>query len=481
MMLLLSVIAIFLLFSLSIFVHELGHFLVARLLGMTADVFSIGMGKAVWSRKWGNTIYKIGALPIGGYVALPQMDPNSFLEGGNGADAPPPERILPPVAPWKRILVSLAGAGGNILFAFLLSAVVWMVGKPSSPSERNGIIGYVKTDSIVALAGIQPGDEIIAVNGEPVSNWTDINTAGALHKEVILTVRQTSGVLQTVTLATEKSDSGLRYIPDMLGMGICNVGRVIPGSPAEAAGILSGDQILTFDGQKVYSNPHLTTLVDHARDREVRMTVLRGGKHVELTIIPVFDAEENRAMIGIYFSSFNQLDFDEYVHPTPWAQIKTHVNSIAIVLKAFSNRSTAAAAADGLGGPVLIFSVFWLMFKASFILGVWFTAFLNVNLAIINLLPIPVLDGGHILFALWEIIFRRPVPVKVVNVLVNFFAILLVAGMIFLIYRDIQRQIVRPLQAKMKTTTQTTNRVPAVFLNETETPAAPEEMPDAAD
>ena len=152
---LLCILAMLLLFSLSIFVHELGHFLAARALGLVADVFSIGMGKALWKRKRGDTVFQIGWLPFGGYVALPQMDPNSFLEGprdsraksvsesqsasqsirtpdpdtdsDSGSDSSPAPRALPRVAPWKKIIVSVAGAAGNMAFAFLLATIVWIV------------------------------------------------------------------------------------------------------------------------------------------------------------------------------------------------------------------------------------------------------------------------------------------------------------------------------------------------------------------
>ena len=158
MMGILYILAMLLLFSASIFVHELGHFLAARALGLVADVFSIGMGPAIWKRKIGATSWQIGWLPFGGYVALPQMDPNSFLEGTSSGDRrqetgsdplspgscplSPAPRALPRVAPWKKIVVSIAGAAGNVAFAFLLAAIVWIVGKPSSLQEQNGVVAF---------------------------------------------------------------------------------------------------------------------------------------------------------------------------------------------------------------------------------------------------------------------------------------------------------------------------------------------------
>ena len=196
MFLLLPILAIALLFSLSIFVHELGHFLAARAVGMVADVFSIGMGPALWKRKFGETVWKIGAIPFGGYVALPQMDPNAFLEGreGQGTDDSAPPRKLPRIPPWKKIVVSLAGAFGNLVFAFLLAAAVWIVGKPSSLQERNAIVGYVEADGPAARAGIAVGDEVLAIDSQPVANWLELLERAALApSDTVLLLLRTPG------------------------------------------------------------------------------------------------------------------------------------------------------------------------------------------------------------------------------------------------------------------------------------------------
>ena len=281
----------FLLFSLSIFVHELGHFLAARAFGMVADVFSIGMGKALWKRKVGATTYQIGWLPFGGYVALPQMDPNSFIEGsgfrvqGSGGGQSDPEspayspeprtqnpeaRALPRVSPWKKIVVSVAGAFGNIVFAFVLATLVWIVGKPSSLQERNAVVGYVATNSPALALGLSVGDEIVAVDGQPVANWQQIleKTALVPGREVVLRVRAADGAAEReIPIATEKAGIGVWMLPGIEGMDPCHVASVYPNSGAEAAGLLPGDQLLVFDGQKIYSRAHLSQMVEAAAGR----------------------------------------------------------------------------------------------------------------------------------------------------------------------------------------------------------------------
>lgn len=428
------------LFGVSVFVHELGHFLVAKALGMEATVFSIGMGKALWSRQVGRTRWQIGWLPLGGYVALPQMDPNSFLEGRSEEGG---ERLAD-VAPWKKILVAVAGAGGNIVFAFLLGVVVWIAGKPSSLEERNGVVGYVEAGSAAEAAGLRVGDEIVRVGEKTVGNWVEIITEVALSDgaPAELVVRRAGAEEPLIVrVPLEKSSLGNWMLPGVAGMDMCHVAAVSAGSGAEAAGLKPGDQIVEYDGQPVFSRAHLSAMVKAKGDEPSEIVVLRGGERVTATVRAAYDEELGRHLIGVVFNTVADLDYAMLVHPTPWRQIADHARSIWQFLRALVTPRTAKSAAGAVGGPVSIFVMLYLMIKSSFVLALWFTGFLNVNLAIINLLPLPVLDGGHVVLNLWAWVTRRPVPVAVLNVLVNGFAILLIALFLFLTYRDSKRQL----------------------------------------
>ena len=462
MMAALYVLAMLLLFSASIFVHELGHFLAARAFGMIADVFSIGLGPALWKRKVGDTTYKIGWIPFGGYVALPQMDPNSFLEGegsedrvqGSGSNPQPPTpndkpRALPPVSPWKKIIVSVAGAFGNVVFAFVLATVVWLVGKPSSLQERNSVVGYVATNSPALALGIAVGDEIVAVDGQPVANWQQIleKTALVPGREVVLRVRAADGAAEReIPIATEKAGIGVWMLPGIEGMDPCHVASVYPNSGAEAAGLLPGDQLLVFDGQKIYSRAHLSQMVEAAAGRAAPLEFRRAGEIRTVSVESTYDETLKRHLIGIQFNTIGDLDFASLSHPTPWTQVEGHAAAIFDFLRALATPSTSGAAAGAVGGPVLILMMLWLMLKSSFVLAVWFTGFLNVNLAIINLLPLPILDGGHVVMNLWAGITRRPVSPRLVNALANAFAVLFIALFLALTFRDSVRHIVPPVR-----------------------------------
>lgn len=513
MTLLLPILAIVLLFSLSIFVHELGHFIAARLLGMVADVFSIGMGPALWKRRFGSTVWKIGAIPFGGYVALPQMDPNSFLEGTGAEDRgqktedrgqrsesggqepevrdptsdvrqfsiPDPRprtsdlglQNLPRVAPWKKIIVSLAGAFGNVVFAFALAAIVWAVGKPSSLQERNAIIGYVATDSAAAEAGLTPGDEVLSIDGQTVANWMELTERVALaaSDDVRLLVRTPEGDERDVTLTAERLSVGIRMLPGLDGMDPCHVAAVFAGSGAEAAGLQAGDQILRFDGQAVFSRAHLSQLVEASSGRSAEIVLRRDGTEVSTWVSARFEPRSERYLIGIQFNLIGDLDFETRAYPTPWAQVKSHAGAIFRFLRALTTPATSGAAADAVGGPVLILIMLWHTVRSSIILAVWFTGFLNVNLAILNLLPIPILDGGHVVLNLYEWGARRPAPKRLVNLLANVFAILLLGLFLLLTFRDVVRQVVPGVRHWMGAGHQEAE--PPVF--------APEELPVPAE
>ncbi len=436
MLALYTIVVILLLFGITIFVHELGHFLVARWCGMVVEVFSIGFGPALWKRKFGGVTYKIGLIPFGGYVALPQMNPSD----GKDAEKEAERARLPRVAPWKKILVALAGVTGNMILAVLLAYIVFWVGKPSAPHERNGLVGFVDTNCAAYAQGLRVGDEIASVDGEPVRNWDELTLACALREQVTLEAKAAAGA-KSLSVPTEKNWLGVRAVPGISWVNACGVASVIPGSSAEEAGIRSGDTLLEFNGQKLFSREHLIALVDEARDQEVPAKIQRGDAVLELMLKPRYDASAGRALIGIMFNTMD-LDYDQVVHPRPGAQIKSHAMAIFRLLRALVTPREAKAASQAVGGPVAIFVMFWWTVQKSLILAVWFTGLLNVNLAIINLIPMPVVDGGHIMFSLWELITRRPISARIVNAVMNFFAVLLIGLFLLLTYRDVVRWIV---------------------------------------
>jgi regulator of sigma E protease len=437
MLLILYTLAIvILLLGASIFVHELGHFLVARLCGMVVDTFSIGFGHAIWKKKVGDVTYKIGWIPFGGYVALPQMDPTLDAK----AETETRERALPRVAPWKRIVVSLAGATGNILFAIPLAWLVFLGGRPAAPHETNSLIGYVETNGTAYAGGARIGDQILAVNGTPVNNWNDISAICATSNVADLHLRSLTGLEKSVQIVLTNGMLGMKQISDLMPQQYCTVAKTMPGSAAAAAQIHRGDRVLECDGQRIFSRPQLTDIVSAREGQSVSIKLQRGGEVVAMQITPHYNAKEKRALIGIIYTDWRfDVDLTKKTHPRPAAQLREHATMIFRVLQALVTPGSAGKTAELIGGPLEIIVEYWLMIQSSFMLALWFTCFLNVNLAVVNLLPIPVFDGGHIVFALWEAVTRRPIHRKVANGLMNFFVILILCLAAFLTYRDVMR------------------------------------------
>ncbi len=438
-------------FGVTIFIHELGHYLVARWCGLKVNVFAIGFGPAIWQKTVNGIKYKIGCIPFGGYVALPQLDPTAMQtvqggdEGGAGeADGEDDGEPLPPAAPWKKILVSLAGATGNVVLAIVIAWMVYWIGMPTSTVNQDTVLGYVAPDSVLFEQGVRIGDRVTRVNGRAVDQWSHFIQESAMADEVTLEIVRADGSAVSVTTPTTIWRYGIRMVDGVDAQAPVLVGSVDSGMSAAAAGVQSGDRIMAFDNNPVFSITHLIQLVDANRDRTVAMTVQRridgDMRELVLPVTPAYDEKHKQTRIGIGFDMpSEQLDTSVKVHPEPMTQIRHHASAILRFLRDLVNPRKAKRAAGMVGGPVAIISSYFGMIQASFMLAVWFTGFLNINLAIINLLPLPVLDGGHIVFSLYEWIFRRPIHARVINFLVNAFAVLLIGVFLLLSFRDVGR------------------------------------------
>lgn len=428
------------LFGLCIFVHELGHFLAARAFGMVIETFSLGFGPAIWKKKIGGTTYKIAWIPLGGYCALPQLDPSGMeaLQGQLEHDAVK----LPAVSPWKRIVVCVAGPAGNILLALLLAWIVFLAPEASEKDRATGArVGSVDTNSPAYAVGLRPGDEIVAVNGEPVASWSEFQVETYFRNasnQIVLTVLA-GGVQRIVTIPTLRTDMDVHVVAGVSRGSGYMVREVIQGSAAEAGGMQPGDIVKSVDGAPVANRNEFSGAVAGFRDKPVAIVVDRGGKLVELRVTPHYNEQEKIVMVGVRGDVFERGVPMWMEQRKPLAQINADASSIFRILKALFRREERGKAWNGLGGPILIVATLWTQIQESWINAIAFLRFLNVNLAVLNLLPIPVLDGGHIVFFLWEGITRRRVHPKVVHYLTNAMAALLIGVFVIICSRDVVR------------------------------------------
>jgi regulator of sigma E protease len=437
-----------LLFTLAIFIHEFGHYLAARWLGLKVDAFAIGFGPALWRKVVGGIEYKVCCIPFGGYVALPQLDPSGMekVQGDNSKEGSEPERELPDVPPWKRIVVAFAGPLGNVVLAVGLAYLIFGL-----PAARTGTlstrVGWVEEASAAWASGLRPGDEIVAVNGKSVANWTDLQVENQLAGEAgkaRFAVRRGGEPAELMLAFQTNNVLGLRLLEGVYPARSCVVEEVTDGSPAEAAGLRPKDVIERLDDEPVMGAEHFIRLMQKQTGAAAALAVRRGKERLSLTVTPKFDEARKRFLIGIVPE--NGLDQVKpwMMYPDPWQQLKWDSMSVVRVLQALVNpvnKGERRAVAKNVGGPIAIVMGLYDTLRGSLIDALGFLRMICVNLAILNLLPVPVLDGGHIVFALYEVVTRRKPHPKVVAVLVNAFAILLISLMALLVYSDIAKRV----------------------------------------
>lgn len=443
-----------------IIIHELGHFAVCKWTGIYVKTFSIGFGPKLLRRRFGETEYALSIVPFGGYVKMagegvmeeiqdtgtgqahkyPIGTEEGDLLAAQRDDAIPEHRHFRNRPAWQRLAVVAAGPVANLVLAFVIyTATVLSTGNLLLPVTT---LGTVEEGSAAAAAGLMAGDRILSVDGVAALVWRDVT--GPLAAAV----DQDAGTARTVRLQVERDGAQLEidYAPALVDgswtLGFepadTEVGLVQKGSPAEEIGLRRGDRITALDGVPVSTFNQIAVKINDSVAVPVRISWLRDGVPFEATVVPEpYELLPDSVVGRIYFER-NYVSRPVGLVRSVSIGASATWRSVTWMIEQFRERRFDM---DDVGGPIRIGQVAGEMLRWSLGRLMQFIAFFSVNLFLLNLLPIPVLDGGHILFILYEMILRRQVPQRIQAIATQVGLIVLLLFMTFIIVKDVLKII----------------------------------------
>jgi len=418
-----------------IFVHELGHFIAARAVGIRVEVFSIGWGRGFLSFMWKGTKIQIGWIPFGGYCKMAGDSPRDTLQGS------PDEYYSSP--PRKRILVALSGPLFNYLFATLLFITIIIVGYEVNTFPNRIILA--KGDEVTLeggmtpaqRAGLQDGDVIVEIDGDRIRNWEDVTdhiVRNALRPIEITVQREGRKVsVDVVPALEEETGRGLIGIHPWVDPVI---GEVLPGEPAARAGLQPGDKILSVDGAPIRHHVDFYDAIKGKSWKDVELTVLRNGETLSLILMP--EKVEDYDSAGLVFQ---QIVYRSEHYPVPVAVGKGFVKSAEAVrdtvrgiILVFSGKIRARSA---VAGPAKLIYISGVIAREGFTFFLQVMSYISIAFFIMNLIPFPALDGSHIVIALWESVARKKPNLEVIHRIQTFGFLILIVALIFITMNDI--------------------------------------------
>jgi regulator of sigma E protease len=421
-----------LVFGILVFVHEFGHFFMAKLVGIRIEVFSWGYGKRLAGLKRGDTDYRISMIPLGGYVKFSgeevleekrELDPRDFMAKKR----------------WQRFLVLVMGSVMNVCLAIVLLSTINMLGvSVNKYLSEKPVIGWIEPGSPAEKAGLKVDDEILSIDGSKTGTWSDVEMdVGTRPKRKITIEIERGEETRTVDLNTE---SVTRYDVGYAGFAAkiwTQVRMVQPGSAAEKAGIKPGDVIRAIDGKPVYFFAFTDTIKKYP-DQQIDLEIMRNGELIHIEATP--KKEGDVGVLGVYpaaESVTEQYGFFKAIgegakETAKWA---------FLVVNFIKDLFIGEASTRQLGGPIEIASFSYETFRMGFTTFLWWIAFISLQLGVINLFPIPMFDGGHVLVLSLEGLFRRDFSVKVKQVIMQIGFVLVIILFVFIILNDVVKRL----------------------------------------
>ena len=427
-----SVFAFVIVFGILVFVHEFGHFFMAKLVGIRVEVFSFGFGKRLFGFKKGETDYRISLVPMGGFVKFSGEEDFDRKRKLDSRDFMAKKR-------WQRFLVLVMGSLMNILLALVLVSIISMVGVTVlEHQEQKPVIGWLEPGSPAERANLKVGDEILSINKRKMKIWGDVDIAVGTKPQKLITVEVRRGKeILAVQLMTE---SETKYEPGKAGFfgRILNqVFEVTPQYPAEKAGLKKGDVIIAVNGEPVYYEK-FTEVVKDNPEKELEFLIDREGETLTLYVTPRLEEEVGK--IGL--TSYPKFVFKRYGFFAAIARsIKENKRLTFVLVNFIKDLIAGEASAQQVGGPIEIAKWSFRFLRLGFFALMSFIAFISLQLGIINLFPIPVLDGGQIFVLGLEGLFRKDFSPKIKQIVMTigfaFFIILIT----LVILNDVARRL----------------------------------------
>jgi regulator of sigma E protease len=417
-----------------VFVHELGHFMFAKAFGVGVEVFSLGFGKRLFGFERGDTDYRVSALPLGGYVKMVGENPDEELSGTDLEYLGKPK--------WQRLIILLAGPAMNVILAFVLMVGVYQLGiRVPADADDPVVLGLVEADSPAALAGLQRGDRVVAVDGVPLEDWEEFRVRILISANQPLdfgVVRGGQSInIQVTPEATAEQQTGRIGVTSPR---VPEIGPILEGGVAEAAGLQEGDVVTAVGGEPIYHWNQFVQALSDSLDTPLPLTVARGSQSIDTALMPVM-TEEGLLDVGFAPVAGQLFKLRSFPIGESISQAGQELKRQSLLLGQILKRLfTGRMSVRTLSGPLEIARFSGQATRTgdpSVLMS--FMAFISLQLGIINLLPIPVLDGGQIAMILFEAAIRRDLSMAVKERVMQVGVIMLVSLMVVVITLDVTK------------------------------------------
>jgi regulator of sigma E protease len=412
-----------------VIIHELGHFLVAKLFKIRVETFSVGFGWRIAGFRLGETDYRISLIPLGGYVKMAGENPTDTITGA------PNEFLSKPK--WQRFLVAAAGPAMNIVLAVGLLTGLFMYGTEVPEfTEGDAIVGWVAPGSPADTAGIRSGDRIVSIDGKDKPNWDEAETRIVINPgRPINIVVNRNGQDLPLSLTPERqgpNETGYAgFSPRVANI----IADVTEGKPAAAAGIQAGDQVMAINGVELETSGRgIKELIQQAPESGFDVQVLRGGQPVEVAVVPVIENGEKK--IGVSYRTPTVMIQESFPKAFTRA-IDKNMEYRTILFQLLGRLIRRDLPMKAVDGPIGIVRVGAQFAALGIIPLIHLMAMISLNLAIMNLLPIPILDGGVMLLLLIESLMGRDLSMQIKERIVQAGFVVILTLMAFVIYNDV--------------------------------------------